>query len=130
MKKAVFESNLEIMISLIIISFIISISVTSLNYYKIIKENQIFKNNINEILNNVNYLVKNNNIYGFKTLNIKVPFNDYLIFDNLTNTIKTENNSYDSFVNLINFLNISHGEYNIILCYDCNISKEYLVKFN
>lgn len=129
MKKAVFDLNLSLLISLIIIVFIVSMSITELNYYKIIKENQIFKKDVSNTINTINYLVDNNNIKGFKEVKLNIPSEQYLLFDNISETIKIVNNSFNLTVNLINFLNLSSGEYTIMLCYDCNVSKEYLVRF-
>ncbi len=127
MKKAVLESSMNLVISVIIITFIISVGFLEINSFIENRNNQLFNSGVNELINGIDYLIESNARGSFTQVDILLPSNESLTFDNYTNTL----NNISVNANILDYLIISEsGNYEITLCYACNATKEYLVIFN
>lgn len=132
MKKAALSSSLNLVISVIIISFIITIGFVELNHFLKNRNNQIFQSNVLEIKGSVDYLIESNALGSFTTIRLKLPSNQSIIFNNVTNNL-TLNGVFEKEIDLnadiLNYLELEEsGDYSLILCYECNSSKEYVVR--
>ena len=82
------EQNLKLVISLIVVFFVISISSFQINEYVRNQDYRIFYSQITNVNEKINYLY-NAGLYGsFEQSVIKVPFNQSVVFNNLTNQIE------------------------------------------
>ncbi len=73
------------------------------------------------------------NLYGsFEQVVLKVPDNQNVFFNNITETIELRgfyNQNLTNSVDFVNFLNLSKGDYVLTLCYECSSNKSYMVVF-
>lgn len=133
MRNGVIDSSLKLIISILIVTFIVSIGYFEINEFLETRDYQVFVGDINNLFSSINYLKDSNAINSFEQITIRIPVNQTIIFDNATNNITLfgfYDNEYNLGINLVNLLELNEkGAYIITLCYDCNVEREYLVKF-
>ena len=133
MRKAVSESPLTLVVSVIVIFFIVSIGYFEIDAFITNRDKQVFVNDINNIRSSIEYLVSTNSLGSFNQVTLHLPVNQSVVFNNETEEIELNgyyNIVYDSSVDIVYMLNLSDsGTYELTLCYDCSTIKEYLVVF-
>ena len=131
MRRAAFESSLNLVISIVIIGFIVSIGYFEINSFLENRDRQLFMGEVLEVQNNIEYLIESNARGSFIQVNVRIPANQTLIFDNMSNSLVLEgfiNENISLNVDVTNYLElINQGDYKVTLCYECSASKDYLV---
>lgn len=134
MRRGVLESGLNLLISVVIIVFIISLGYSEIKQYLINREVQLFKSDLNSLINNMNYLVETNSRGSFLQNSVKLPVNQSLLFNNETNNITLRgviNKNITLNCELVNELLLNNsGSYELTVCYDCIKDEEYMVRIN
>lgn len=128
------DSSFNLLISVIIISFIVTIGFFEINNFITNRNIQVLMKDCEDIINTLHYLTDSNSLGSFTQVNLKLPSNQSICFNNETNNIELEggiNYEMSTGVDIINYLSISEGgDYIITVCYYCNLTKKYLVVIN
>ncbi len=128
MKKAVSEYPMGLLISIIIIALIVSYGAYELSEFRKMNSYQVFAEDVEKIRQSIDYFKGSNSKYSFLNVNLKVPANQSIYFDNATDSLVLEgyfNNNISLDADIINDLFIE-GAFSdsIVLCYySCNTSK-------
>ncbi|VVB74376.1 Uncharacterised protein [Candidatus Tiddalikarchaeum anstoanum] len=133
MKKAVTESPLRLLISILIITFIVSIGYFEINTFIENRDRQVFISDVSNLVSSLEYLISSNSLGTFMQVMIHLPKNQTVNFNNASDKLVISgfyNNEYELNTDVINNLTLNKsGDYRITLCYDCSAEKEYLVVF-
>jgi hypothetical protein len=131
MSKAVLSSSMNLAISVIIIIFVVSVGFFEINQFLTLRNNQLFYSDVLNIIENINYLTSSNNRGGFLQTILRLPNNQSLIFDNSSNVLVmngSRNETINLSIDLVNLLELNEqGNYEITICYECSVQKDYLV---
>ena len=131
MRRAAFDSSLNLVVSVIIIGFIVVTGFYEINFFIQNRSMQLFQDDLNTIADDIDYLVESNSLGSFLQASINLPANQSLIFDNESNLITAAgaiNKIINPDVDILDYLNLSsEGVYDLTVCYECGAEREYLV---
>ncbi len=128
MKKAVIDYPLGLLISIIVIALIVSYGAYELSEFRKMDSYQSFANDVEKIRQSIDYFKGSNSKYSFLNVNLKVPINQSIYFDNESDSLVLSgyfNNNLSVNADIINGLFIE-GDFDdsIVLCYySCDTSQ-------
>jgi hypothetical protein len=128
MKKAVIDYPLGLLISIIVIALIVSYGAYELSEFRKMNSYQVFLGDVEKIRESIDYFKGSNSKYSFLNVNLRVPENQSIYFDNESDSLMLSgyfNNNLSVNADIINELFIEGAfDDSVVLCYySCDTSK-------